>query len=172
MNTLRLTMMGALLAALAAAPQAHAQSPQTALTGYCSFDSFSAEKLTGNTMTAKCTTSVSIPSGKRWVIETASAWCTFDAANTPPVVAQITLTAYVPAGIGVYQATDFVFPEFSSSSGTGLNNMPRRSTRGALRGPIYTELPPVFLVERYAGSISYAKCSLSVAGYLVDKAAL
>ena len=170
MNPFRLTMMGVLLAALAAAPQARAQGPQTALVGACTFDSLSVEKLTGNTMVAKCTPGVDIPYGKSWVIETASAWCPFDANTTPPAVAQITLVTFRQIGVGTYQASDFVFPDFTSSAANGLNNLLRRSTRGALRGPLYTEIPPTFQVERFSGSVNIAKCSLSAAGYLVDKA--
>ena len=161
-----------LCAALALAPAALAQDGKNAIAGSCTIDANTPAKLNQNNLLASCNPSVNIPLGKRMVIEQASAVCMFDASGTPPLISRFSLGVYRPGAPGAYTSDEFTLTEFSTSTGAGPNNLSRRTSRAILKGPLYTDLAPKFEVERFGGYVTYAWCTLSVSGFLVDKLAL
>ena len=142
---------------------------KTAFSGRCDITQNSAQNLDGSQTYGKCEPSVSIPAGKRWVIEEVGARCMLATTGTAPALRSASFLPALPTGApGTYQRLRYQFVETATTVGSdGVFNI--RTWSGAIRGRFYTDIQPMFEASRFAGFLHDATCEFSASGYLIDK---
>jgi hypothetical protein len=144
---------------------------RTLLVGACTIDNNSPKPLYTTNTQSNCQLNVTIPSGKRWLVEVVHARCYMDAPSQVPSFGSVRFVSYLPGGQpNSFQGAEFVFADWMTSLGPDPGgDGQRRNWAGAIRGPFYTDLAPRLQVERYAGFATYGACHVSASGYLIDK---
>ncbi|GEM_PF-4100591 len=111
-----------------------------------------------------------VPSGKRLVIQTATAYCALTNGNGSSALSEMSDVHLVRSWGGSQTAAlPITFPMQKSGSGV-YSDVPYLVTAwtGTLNGPFYAQGQLVFEALRYNGDMTAASCRVTFDGYLVS----